>query len=76
MTDRLLFSLIRAGAKACKIAHLCRAEKSLFSILVQEKGKKQNASLDFKTLADVFIQQVAQNEISSHVSFRFYNFNY
>lgn len=68
MADRLLASLIRAGAKASKIAQLCRAEKSLFSILVQEKGKRQNSSLDFKTLADVFIQQVAQSEISSQVS--------
>ena len=68
MADKLLMSLLRAGAKASKIARLCRAEKALFSILIQEKGKLQNENMDFKTLADVFIQQVVKMEISSMVS--------
>ena len=69
MADRLMVSLLQAGAKASKIANLCRAEKTLFSILVQEKGKLQNNKVDFKTLADVFIQQVAKSEITAQVGF-------
>ena len=67
IAERLLTCLLRAGAKASKIAYQCRAEKTLFSILVQEKGTLQNDWLDFKTLADVFIQQVVKSEISLEV---------
>ena len=70
MAERLLTCLLRAGAKASQIAYQCRAEKALFSILVQEKETQRNDWLDFKTLADVFIQQVIKTEISSQVSDR------
>uniref|UniRef100_H2Z9K8 Uncharacterized protein n=1 Tax=Ciona savignyi TaxID=51511 RepID=H2Z9K8_CIOSA len=63
MASDLLVGMLCAGLKATRIAHVCREKKELFEILIQEKGKLKNNVTDFKTLADVFIQQVAQNEI-------------
>nr|CAB3256215.1 inositol polyphosphate 1-phosphatase-like [Phallusia mammillata] len=63
MAEKLLLGMLKAGQKATKIAQLCRAEKDLFEILVQEKGRLKSNDLDFKTLADVFIQQVAKSEL-------------
>ncbi|CAK8684753.1 unnamed protein product [Clavelina lepadiformis] len=58
MATRLLLSLLRGGHKGARIAQACRRETALFEILVQEKGWA-----DFKTLADVFIQQVVKHEL-------------
>lgn len=69
MAEKLLFGMLKAGQKATKIAQLCRAEESLFKILVQEKGRLKSNDMDFKTLADVFIQQVAKTELEKEVGF-------
>jgi len=53
-------SLIRCSEKAACIARACRNEKDLFQLLVEEKigeDKNKNSSHDFKTLADVLIQE-------------------
>jgi len=71
MADRLLLAMLRAGHKAANIARLCRAEESLFSILVQEKGLLKSSCMDFKTLADVFIQEVVKTELEKQVCFFF-----
>lgn len=69
MADELLCTLILASEKASKIARLCRESEALFSLLIQEKGTKHN-EVDFKTLADVFIQQVVTKEVECKVRSR------
>ena len=64
----LLSKLIECGYKASKIAKVCREKPHLFKILVQEKGVLSNNSVDFKTLADVFIQQVIKKELEGKVN--------
>ncbi|KAI2805847.1 hypothetical protein RDWZM_009468 [Blomia tropicalis] len=60
----LLGQLIDIAEKAAKIARLCRAENGhLFSLLIQEKSNEQKNPRfirDFKTFADVLIQEVAK----------------
>uniref|UniRef100_A0A1A9WHT0 Inositol polyphosphate 1-phosphatase n=1 Tax=Glossina brevipalpis TaxID=37001 RepID=A0A1A9WHT0_9MUSC len=70
MTDcerNLLHSLINAAEKAANIARLCRSNEQLLSLLVQEKtGKEANAARfehDFKTLADVLIQETIKHDV-------------
>nr|XP_002131415.1 inositol polyphosphate 1-phosphatase-like [Ciona intestinalis] len=67
MAHEVLVSLLTAGLKATRIAQACRERKQLFEILVQEKGKLRNNVADFKTLADVFIQQVAKTELEKKI---------
>lgn len=69
MGDALIRGLLRCGIKANKIAQSCREKRELFEILVQEKGRLKSNDLDFKTLADVFIQQVVINELETLVTF-------
>uniref|UniRef100_A0A1B0G6A9 Uncharacterized protein n=1 Tax=Glossina morsitans morsitans TaxID=37546 RepID=A0A1B0G6A9_GLOMM len=68
MTDsrNLLHSLINAAEKAANIARLCRSNDHLLALLVQEKtGKEANARFehDFKTLADVLIQETIKHDV-------------
>ncbi|ODM87819.1 Inositol polyphosphate 1-phosphatase, partial [Orchesella cincta] len=54
--------------KAANIARLIRAETKLFSLLVQEKkGEQKNERFvqDFKTLADVLIQESLRHDIGT-----------
>ena len=58
--EGLLTELLRVSERASNIARLCRAEKMLFELLVEEKvGNDKNTRFaqDFKTLADVLIQE-------------------
>lgn len=66
MADELLRTLISASEKASNIARLCRENEDLFSLLIEKKGERNN-EIDFKTFADVFIQQVIVKEVSSKV---------
>lgn len=56
----LLSELIKLSEKAGKVARLIREQGELFKLLVEEKDKDGNKrfSQDFKTLADVLIQQM------------------
>uniref|UniRef100_A0A8C5WQQ9 Uncharacterized protein n=1 Tax=Laticauda laticaudata TaxID=8630 RepID=A0A8C5WQQ9_LATLA len=62
----LLRSLLAASEKAACIAQLCRQEETLFSLLIEEKrGADKNKKFlqDFKTLADVLIQEVIKHDV-------------
>ncbi|KAH8417859.1 hypothetical protein KR222_007324, partial [Zaprionus bogoriensis] len=64
----LLRELINCAEKAANIARVCRSNEQLLSLLVQEKsGAEANARFehDFKTLADVLIQETIKHEIGS-----------
>ncbi|RZC41458.1 inositol polyphosphate 1-phosphatase [Asbolus verrucosus] len=62
----LLKSLIIVSEKAANIARLCRRNQHLFNLLIQKKSSKEaNPRFvdDFKTLADVLIQELVKNQI-------------
>ncbi|NXL69091.1 INPP phosphatase, partial [Chordeiles acutipennis] len=62
----LLQALVGASEKAAQIARLCRREEPLFQLLVAEKtGTDRNRRFlqDFKTLADVLIQEVIKHDL-------------
>uniref|UniRef100_A0A1I8QDY7 Inositol polyphosphate 1-phosphatase n=1 Tax=Stomoxys calcitrans TaxID=35570 RepID=A0A1I8QDY7_STOCA len=64
----LIRSLINAAEKAANIARICRSNKALLSLLVQEKkGDEANARFehDFKTLADVLIQETIKYDVGA-----------
>lgn len=66
----LLKSLLAASEKAANIAQLCRQEEALFSLLIEEKrGADKNKKFlqDFKTLADVLIQEVIKHDVGKEV---------
>jgi len=65
--SELLKCLVCASLKAANIARACRAEPALFELLVEEKtGDDKNAKFDqdFKTLADVLIQETVRHDVS------------
>uniref|UniRef100_A0A8C5QHY3 Inositol polyphosphate 1-phosphatase n=1 Tax=Leptobrachium leishanense TaxID=445787 RepID=A0A8C5QHY3_9ANUR len=65
MSD-ILQELLRASEKAACIARACRQEETLFQLLIEEKkeGEKNKKFLtDFKTLADVLVQEVIKHDI-------------
>uniref|UniRef100_A0A8C8SQK1 Inositol polyphosphate 1-phosphatase n=1 Tax=Pelusios castaneus TaxID=367368 RepID=A0A8C8SQK1_9SAUR len=62
----LLKSLVEASEKSARIAQLCRQEEALFQLLIEEKtGSDKNKKFiqDFKTLADVLIQEVIKHDV-------------
>ncbi|GAB6027877.1 3'(2'), 5'-bisphosphate nucleotidase 1 [Chamberlinius hualienensis] len=71
MSSNFLLELIRASEKAADIARCIRASKELFSLLVQEKDakeKNQRFIRDFKTLADVLIQETIKFDLTQKFS--------
>lgn len=70
----LLESLVKVSEKAANIARLCRQESHLFELLVEEKGNSESNPRfiqDFKTLADVLIQETVINDVGKQVSIYF-----
>lgn len=70
----LLESLIIVSEKAANIARSCRQEECLFNLLIQEKGSGEanpRFVQDFKTLADVLIQETVKYEIGRKASIQF-----
>lgn len=68
--SKLLLVLLKASEKAANIARACRQNKSLFNLLIQEKSEaEKNPSFvrDFKTLADVLIQETIKHDIALEV---------
>ncbi|OQR79845.1 inositol polyphosphate 1-phosphatase-like [Tropilaelaps mercedesae] len=62
----LIWTLIAVSEKAARIARECRARKELFKLLVEEKtGEDKNPRVkqDFKTLADVLVQETVKHHI-------------
>lgn len=71
MCSRLLKALVVASEKAANVARLVRRNEHLFDLLVQEKqGDAANARFvrDFKTLADVLIQEMVRHDLGQLVS--------
>jgi len=64
----LLRVLINCAEKAANIARICRSNEQLLALLVQEKiGSEANERFehDFKTLADVLIQETIKHEVGA-----------
>ncbi|KAM7005656.1 inositol polyphosphate 1-phosphatase [Tautogolabrus adspersus] len=64
----LLRLLLRVAEKAANVARVCRQEAQLFQLLVQEKtGDDKNKKFvqDFKTLADVVIQEMIRHDVGA-----------
>lgn len=71
MCSQLLKSLVIASEKAANIARVVRQNEHLFELLVQEKvGESANSRFvrDFKTLADVLIQEMVRHDLGALVS--------
>jgi len=67
----LTFRIIAVAEKAAAIARAIRSEHALFELLVEKKtGSAKNNRFvdDFKTLADVLIQEMVRHDLSSRVS--------
>lgn len=67
----LLKSLIIVSEKAANIARLCRQNDHLFKLLIQKKSTEEKNPRfvdDFKTLADVLIQEVVKHDLGHQVS--------
>lgn len=65
-TQEFFKSLINASEKAANIARVCRSNQKLFELLIQEKtddDKNPRFFRDFKTLADVVIQETIRSEV-------------
>merc|ERR1711976_376377 len=63
---KFLRNVIWTSEKAASIARACRKEDDLFQLLVEEKkgdDKNTNSSHDFKTLADVLIQETVRHDL-------------
>lgn len=66
----LLEVLVRVAEKAANIARICREDDHLFQLLVQQKNPDDSNPRfveDFKTLADVLIQETIKYEVGKCV---------
>ncbi|XP_055472800.1 inositol polyphosphate 1-phosphatase [Psammomys obesus] len=67
MSD-ILRELLRVSEKAANIARACRQQEALFQLLIQEKKdaeKNKKFTADFKTLADVLVQEVIKHNMEN-----------
>ncbi|KAL1770673.1 inositol polyphosphate 1-phosphatase [Sigmodon hispidus] len=67
MSD-ILRELLRVSEKAANIARACRQQETLFQLLIQEKKdteKNKKFEADFKTLADVLVQEVIKQNMEN-----------
>ncbi|KAH9370521.1 hypothetical protein HPB48_006274 [Haemaphysalis longicornis] len=67
----LLEALVGAAEKGAQLARACRLEEPLFQLLVEEKaGPERNPRFvhDFKTLADVLVQETVRHDLACLVS--------
>lgn len=75
----LLRLLLDVSEKAANVARVCRQEAALFELLVQEKkGADKNKKFlkDFKTLADVIIQEMIRHDVCAQVPVKIHIFLY
>lgn len=71
MVKNILDALINVSEKAANIARAFRQNEHLFSLLVQEKSIDESNPRfvhDYKTLADVLIQETIRHDIGAIVS--------
>ena len=67
----LVAEVLKVSEKAASLARIVRSEESLFELLVQEKkGDQSNKRFvqDFKTLADVLVQETVRHDLGKKVS--------
>lgn len=70
MVKNLLKVLINCSEKAANIARICRKDVNLLALLIEEKSEGEanpRFVKDFKTLADVLIQETIRNDIGKLV---------
>lgn len=70
MVKNIVEALVHASEKAANIARLCRQNEHLFPLLVAEKPIEESNPRfvkDFKTLADVLIQQTIRYDVGNLV---------
>ncbi|KAI5698089.1 hypothetical protein M8J75_001536 [Diaphorina citri] len=68
MEPNLLKEILIVSEKAANIARICRQDEHLLQLLTQEKSeeeKNQRFAADFKTLADVLIQEVVKQQLTT-----------
>ncbi|XP_078355346.1 inositol polyphosphate 1-phosphatase-like [Oculina patagonica] len=66
---KLLQVLLQVSEKSAKIARAWRCQKELFELMVEEKTqieKNQRFVHDFKTLADVLVQEVVKHDVTQN----------
>lgn len=69
MSD-ILRELLHVSEKAASIARACRQQEALFQLLIEEKKegeKNKKFAVDFKTLADVLVQEVIKQNMENKV---------
>ena len=69
MSD-ILRELLHVSEKAANIARACRQQEALFQLLIEEKKegeKNRKFTVDFKTLADVLVQEVIKQNMENKV---------
>ena len=67
----LMQVLLQASEKSAKIARAWRCQEELFELMVEEKEEKEKNNRfvhDFKTLADVLVQEVVRHDVTQEVS--------
>lgn len=70
MVKNIMEALVHASEKAANIARLCRQNEHLFPLLIEEKPAEESNPRfikDFKTLADVLIQQTIRYDVGNLV---------
>ncbi|XP_003478827.1 inositol polyphosphate 1-phosphatase isoform X1 [Cavia porcellus] len=66
--SQILRELLRVSEKAAHIARACRQQEALFQLLIEEKKegeKNKKFAVDFKTLADVLVQEVIKHNMGN-----------
>ena len=68
--DIFVENLLTLSERAAIISRRCREEEELFQLLVEEKKGEENTKLvgkDFKTLADVLVQETIRSHLGEKV---------
>ncbi|XP_012882534.1 PREDICTED: inositol polyphosphate 1-phosphatase [Dipodomys ordii] len=66
--SEILRELLCVSEKAANIARACRQQEALFQLLIEEKKdgeKNKKFTVDFKTLADVLVQEVIKQNMEN-----------
>lgn len=68
-TKELVKNLLIVSEKAARIVRICRQDEHLLSLLIEEKTDNNlRFTRDFKTLADVLVQEVIKYDIGKQVT--------
>ena len=70
LLSHLLSEVIGVSEQSAKLAQAIRSEHALFELLIEEKtgdSKNKRFVQDFKTLADVLVQEMVRNHLGKKV---------